>query len=83
MRDAFIEHGDGPIRIHTQGDGGPYIMVIPSQVEDVRAVLDEAGITYSIDPDSIRLNDEPATTVLNFGIGADVQVIQQVLDATE
>ena len=59
---------------------GPYIMVEPSQVDDVRQVLDEAKITYGLDPDAIRLNGNPACTLFNFGNGADVARIQQVLD---
>lgn len=83
MRDAYNEHGDEQLKVHAEGDGGPYLIIEPSQVADVRAVLDSAGITYGLSPDAIRLDGRPAGTVFNFGNGADVDKIQAALDAAD
>lgn len=83
MRDMINEHGNEPIRVHTDGDAGPYLIIEPAQAADVRAVLDKGGIGYSIDSDAIRVDGHPAGTLFNLGHGADIQEIQRLLDEVE
>ncbi|HLY61940.1 MAG TPA: hypothetical protein VKV95_14435 [Terriglobia bacterium] len=80
MRDAY---NDDCIKVNTDGDYGPYLVVDPSQVAEVRAVLDNAMIRYTLDSHAISLNGRPAITVLNLGNGVDVDEVQRVLDAAD
>jgi hypothetical protein len=70
-----------PLRVSTDGDAGPYLMLPLDQLPDVRRVLSENGIRYAVEEDAIQLDDKPFIAIIDFGIDADVARIQSVLDA--
>jgi hypothetical protein len=70
----------GSLRVSAGGLGGPYLMVPVTQLDAVRAVLDRHAVDYWVDADAISLDNEPATTVINFGRSGDAARIQAILD---
>ena len=83
MRDSLYEHGNEPIRVRTEGTAGPYLIVEPGQVDEVCELLRENGITFDVKPNTIRMDREPAGTAINFGLIADVEHIQAILDSVD
>jgi hypothetical protein len=68
------------IVIHTEGTGGPYLMVAQEQLEAVTTLLGEHDVPHWVDEDAISIDNEPAVAVVNLGRGADVVTVQQLLD---
>ncbi|MGA2440341.1 MAG: hypothetical protein ABSH08_05255 [Tepidisphaeraceae bacterium] len=69
------------LKVNTEGDAGPYLMVPLEQLDAVRRVLQQNGIAYVVAEDAIELDDRPAIAIVDFGIGADTARIQAVLNA--
>ena len=69
------------IVVSAEGTGGPYIMVPLDQVADIEGILRGDKIPFWVDSDAISLDGEPAIIVVNLGRGADVNRVQQLLDA--
>jgi hypothetical protein len=69
------------ILVHTEGTGGPYIMVPIDQVGAIKQLLQDKHVSFWVDTDAISLDGNPAISVVNLGRGADVARIQQLLDA--
>jgi hypothetical protein len=69
------------IVIHTEGRGGPYLMVANEQLDAVVEALRNHRVSHWVDEDAISLDDEPAVAVVNLGRGADVPAVQRILDA--
>ena len=69
-----------PLYVSTDGDAGPYIMVPVQQINDVRTLLDDNNILYSVDRDAISLDGKPEVTVVNLGVGSDTASVQHILD---
>ncbi len=69
------------IVVSTHGTAGPYIMVPLEQLEAVEAVLGGNRVYYWADADAISLDGKPEVAVINLGRGANVDHIQQLLDA--
>lgn len=69
------------IVVHTEGTGGPYLMVANDQLEAVVEALSRHRVAHWVDDDAISLDGEPAVAVINLGRGVDVPAIQQILDA--
>ena len=78
MRDS--ETGER-IVVHNEGDAGPYILFPLDQLDDVRAVLDAAGLNYAVAEDAVAVGGEPLIATIDFGRRADPKPIQQILDA--
>ena len=55
-------------------------MVTVDQLEELRRLLDDHGISYWVDEDVISLNGEPETSVVNFGRGGNGEAVQRILD---
>lgn len=68
------------LTISTDGTSGPYVIVTPEQLGLLTSVLRAQGLPYHVDEDAVLLSWTPALAVINFGLGADVAQIQQVLD---
>jgi hypothetical protein len=68
------------IVIHTEGTGGPYLMVAHEQLEAVTNALRARNVAHWVDDDAISLDGEPAVAVVNLGRGADVRAVQRLLD---
>lgn len=66
--------------VSTEGDGGPFIDLPLSQVEEVRERLDRASIPYWVDSMAISIDGEPPMTVINFSRYVDAGRIQAALD---
>ena len=66
--------------VSNEGDGGPFIDLPLSQVDEVRERLDRAGIAYSVDSMAISIDGEPPMTVINFSRYVDAARIQAALD---
>lgn len=69
------------IVVHTEGTGGPYLMVPLDQLDAVETVLRNNRIKYWVDSDAISLDGKPAVIVINLGRGADPVPVQALLDA--
>lgn len=69
------------IVIHTEGTGGPYLMVADEQLNVVVEALRANSVPHWVDEDAISVDGEPAVAVVNLGRGADVPAVQRVLDA--
>ena len=69
-----------PLYVSTDGDTSPYIMVPMVQLDAVRRLLLEKNIGFWVDDDAVRIDNEPAFTVINLGKGSDPVAIQKILD---
>jgi hypothetical protein len=69
------------LKVNTDGDTGPYLMVPLEQLKTVRLILDRSEITFRVSPDAIALDGKPAIAIVNFGRGADINRIQGALDS--
>lgn len=68
------------IVVHTEGTGGPYIMVPLDQLAAIEEVLRKDQVSYWVDSDAISLDGKPAVIVINLGRGTDVNRVQSLLD---
>lgn len=68
------------LHVSTDGEAGPYIMVPFSQLTDVRQVLDDHGIRYTVEEDVISLDGAPEVAVIDLGGAANADAIQAILD---
>ena len=68
------------IRVSTGGTAGPYIVVPLEQLARVRAILNEHGISYWVEPDAISLDEKPAVAIVNLGLSGDARKVQELLD---
>ncbi len=69
-----------PLYVSTDGTAGPYIMVPVSQLEQLRQVLDQQRVPYSVEEDVISLDGAPEVAVVDLGRGANAHAIQALLD---
>ena len=69
------------LNVSTDGTAGPYIVVPLDQLDEVRRLLNERSIRYSVDEDAISLNGKPFVTVIDLGRGGDADAVQAILDA--
>jgi hypothetical protein len=67
--------------VSTDGTAGPYIMAPLDQLDELRQLLDQHNIRYSVDEDAISLNGKPYVTVIDLGRGADAAAVQTILDS--
>jgi hypothetical protein len=72
-----------PLYVSTDGTAGPYIMVPVSKLEDVRRLLDQHRVRYSVDEHAISLNGAPEVAVVNLGRGGDAKGVQKILDSVD
>lgn len=70
-----------PLRISTDGDAGPYIMVPVAQLAEVRDLLEANDVPHWVDEEAISLDGNPEVAVINLGRGSDVPKIQRLLDS--
>ncbi len=70
-----------PVRVSTDGTGGPYIMVPTDQVDRVRKILEDHRVAHWVDHVAISVDGRPAVAVINLGRRADPRQVQSLLDA--
>ena len=70
-----------PLRVSTDGDAGPYIMVPVAQLEKVKALLDTHDVPYWVDEEAISLDGKPEITVINLRHRTDPERIQHLLNS--
>jgi hypothetical protein len=68
------------LRVESDVIAGPYLEIALPQLDAVRALLGRHEVYYWVDADAISLDNEPFTTVINFGKGGDAARIQAILD---
>jgi hypothetical protein len=68
------------LRVSTDGTGGPYIMLPLTQLDEVRELLREQGISFWVDSHAISLDNEPLIAVINLGLDGDAARVQAILD---
>ena len=68
------------LRISTDGNAGPYIMVPVAQLEALRSLLMSQNVSHWVESGAISLDGKPEIAIVNLGRGADVPHIQAVLD---
>jgi len=66
--------------VSTEGDGGPFIELPLSQVDEVRKRLGRAGIPYWVDSMAISIDSEPPMAMIEFSQHVDEGRIQSALD---
>ena len=71
------------ILVNNDGDAGPYIIVQSERIGDVRNFLDQNRHAYNIDQDAVTSDAGSSDAVFNFGVGADIDEIQRLLDDVE
>lgn len=69
-----------PLRIFTNGAAQPQIRVLTSQLDEIKRVLDQYTVRYSVSELAISINGGPERTVVTFGNEADVARIQAIFD---
>jgi hypothetical protein len=70
-----------PIKVSTDGDAGPYLLVPMEQLEEVREALERRQISFTLGEDAIELDGSPVIAIVDFGRDADPARIQEALDA--
>ncbi len=78
MWDKF-SHDNVDVRIDE--NCGPYIMIEPARIAQVEELLRNNGIVFTLEDESHMCLGTPEAAVIEFGKGADVTRIQQVLDS--
>ena len=68
------------ILIHTEGNGGPYLMVAHDQLGAIIETLRSHNVSHWVDEDVISIDDGPGVAVVNLGRGSEVSGIQRLLD---
>jgi len=68
------------IRVSTDGNAGPYLMVPVVQLPQVLASLDLHKIRYWVDSNAVSLDGKPAIVVINFGRNGNAESVQNILD---
>jgi|GraSoiStandDraft_1057264.scaffolds.fasta_scaffold1837815_1 hypothetical protein len=68
------------LRVSTDGTAGPYISLPLSQVENVQRLLDEHGVRYWVEENSISLDGGPYISTINLGREGNAQSVQAILD---
>ena len=72
---------DKPLCVSTDGDAGPYIMVLVAQLETVKALLNANRVPHWVDEEAISLDGKPEVAVVNLGHGSDAKRVQELLDS--
>jgi hypothetical protein len=80
MLDAMTK---GRMLVSNDVTAGPWLMLEITQLDAVLAALDRHKVRYWVDSDAISLDNEPPTTVINFGKKGDAVQIQAILDEAE
>ncbi len=65
----------GKIRVHTDGDAGPYIDVELDRVQEVESILNDLNVCY-MKTQGISDAGQPITKIIN--IVADNQIIEKI-----
>ncbi len=68
------------VRVYQDGGAGPYLMVLLSQLPEVRATLDRHQVFYWVDRTAISLDNKPATIGVNFLRAEDRGKLQAIFD---
>jgi hypothetical protein len=71
---------DAPLTVSTDGTAGPYVIVTPEQFGAVAEALRAEGVRFHLDRDAVLLGGAPALTVIDLGIGTDIEMVQRILD---
>ncbi len=71
------------IIVQTDGNRGPYIVVLCARVDELRKALSDAGIGSVPRDNVIVLDDQSRDCAIDLGIGADKGKAQEVLDSIE
>ena len=69
-----------PVKVLTYGIAGPYMTLPVSQLDDVKKLLGQRGLPYSVDRYTISLNGREEVIVVNLGSGVNPGEVQQLLD---
>lgn len=72
---------DKPLKVSTECDAMPYIMVPVAQLEKVRTLLAANECSFWIDEEAISLDGKPEVIVINLGHGSDPEKVQHLLDS--
>ena len=70
-----------PLRVLTALDAGPYMIVPVSQLAQVRRLLDDREIRYSVDESSISIDGKPAVVFIDMRRDVNASEVQALLDA--
>ncbi len=69
-----------PLRVSTDGTVGPYLMVSVPQLNQVRSLLERAGVRFWLDESAVSLDGHTFIAVVNLGRGGDALHVQTILD---
>jgi hypothetical protein len=69
-----------PLRVSTDGEAGPYIMVPAAQLDKVEALLEANQVPFWVDEEVLSLDGKPEVGVINLGRGSNPARVQSLLD---
>lgn len=69
-----------PLYVSTDGTAGPYIMVPLSQLSDVRELLNQHDIPYTVEENAISFDRQPYIAVVNLSRGENADKVQAILN---
>jgi hypothetical protein len=69
-----------PIRVSKHPEAWPYVRVPLDQLDQVKKLLDQAGLRYFVHVHAVAVDGEPYTVVVDFDHRVDVAAIQAVFD---
>ena len=72
-----------PLNVSTDGTAGPYIIVPLSQLDQLKQLLKQNGVAFSVEKTGISLNGKPVDVVVNLELGANIEAIQRILDSID
>jgi hypothetical protein len=69
-----------PVFLSTDEDLGPYLMILESQLEEIRRLFDANHLSYEVDEESLSIDDGPETTFVYLAPGTSAEKVRQVLE---
>lgn len=70
-----------PLRVWSEETEWPWLSLPVSQLDEVRRLLEERGICYSVDENYVSINERPFTALIKLRRGTDGKMIQTILDS--
>lgn len=70
-----------PLRVWGEESEWPWIGLPVSQLDEVRRLLDEHDVQYTVDEYYLSVNEGPFTTFINLRRGTNGKAVQAILDS--
>ena len=70
-----------PLRVWSEDMEWPWISLPLSQLADVRRLLDQHDIRYTVDENYLSINEGPFMALIRLGRGTNGRFVQDILDS--